>query len=253
MPLGLISGLLGLAVGRFLCVLAWSVPDGPKVRQAMRRVTGCGCPVEPWDLLPVVWWIRRRVSCRRCEARIELVYPATELVAGGLFVGATGLVGLQWSLPAYLWFVSVTVALGAIDVRRRLIPNRILLPGTGVGIALLAAAAGMQGRLVDLPEALLAGLGYFSALLVPALLTGGAIGMGDVKLAFLLGAFAGYGSWEAAVAAGIGAFILAGAGAVLLILFRLLTRHDAIPFGPFMVTAGWIAIGMDLAAGAGVV
>lgn len=251
MALGLISGLLGLAAGRFLSVLAWTVPDGPDLGRALRRVPGCGCPVEPRDLLPVLWWIRRRVACRRCETRIELVYPATELVAGGLFAGATCLVGLQWSLPAYLWFVSVTVVLGAIDRRRRLIPNRVLLPGTGVGMALLAVAAGLQGRLGDLPEALLAGLGYFGALLVPALLTRGAIGMGDVKLAFLLGAFAGYGSWEVAVAAGIGAFVLAGLGSVLLILFRVLTRHDDIPFGPFMVTAAWIAIGMDLAAGAG--
>ena len=253
MALGLVAGLLGLVVGRFLCVLAWAVPDGPDLRRALRLAPGCGCPVQPWDLLPVVWWIRRGVACGRCETRIELVHPATEVVVGGMFAGAACLVGLRWSLPAYLWFVAVTALLGAIDVRRRLIPNRILLPGTGVGMALLAAAAGMQGRMGDLPEALLAGLGYFCVLLVPALLTGGAIGMGDVKLAFLLGLFAGYGNWEAAVAAGIGAFILAGAGAVLLILFRLLTRHDAIPFGPFMVTAAWIAIGMDLAAGARIV
>lgn len=251
MPLWPATGLLGLLVGRFLCVLAWAVPDRMVVRRAVGRVPGCGCPIDPWDILPVMWWVRRRVACRSCEVRIDPVYPVTELVAGVLFAGAAGFLGLQWSLPAYLWFLSVTVVLGAIDVRRRLIPNRILLPGTVVGVALLAGAAWLDGRGGDLPEALLSGLGYFSALLAPALLTRGAIGMGDVKLAFLLGVFAGYGSWQAAVTAGIGAFVLAASGAILLILFRVLTRHDDIPFGPFMVTAVWTAIAMDFASGAG--
>lgn len=73
--------------------------------------------------------------------------------------------------------------------------------------------------------------------------------MGDVKLAFLLGVFAGYGGWEVAVPAGAGAFLLAGLVAVILLALRRLGRHDHVPFGPFMVAGAWIAIARDLATG----
>ena len=116
-------------------------------------------------------------------------------------------------------------------------------------MALLAAGAVLEDRLGDLPEALATGAGYFVALLFAALLTRGAIGMGDVKLAFLLGMFAGYGGWEVAVPAGVGAFLLAGLAAVMLLALRRIGRNDHLPFGPFMVAAAWIAIARDLGTG----
>ena len=157
-------------------------------------------------------------------------------------------VGADWSLPAYLWFCSVTAVLSFIDLRIRLIPDRILFPGTAVGLALLAGGAALEARLHDLPEALASGLGYFLVLLVMNFLTRGAIGMGDVKLAFLLGLFAGYNRWETAAAAGVGAFLLAGAASALLLALRLRTHRDHIPFGPFMTTAAWTAIAWSLSS-----
>ena len=245
----LVAGVSGLVVGRFLSVLVGAVPNGVAVREAIGRRPGCGCRTKPWGLLPVVWWVRNRGRCRHCYEAAGVMYPLVELLTGGIFIGVMYLVGPGWSLPAYLWFVSVTIVLGFIDLRHRRIPNRILLPGTVVGVALLAGGAALEGRIGDLPEALATGLGYFSVLLVPAFLTRGAIGMGDVKLAFLLGVFAGYGRWEVAVPAGVGAFVLAGVVAVLLLALRVLTRHAHIPFGPFMVAAAWIAIARDLATG----
>ena len=245
----LLAGVMGLVAGRFLSVLVAAVPKGVAVRQAIGYRPGCGCRAESWDLLPVVWWMRSR--CRRCHGAVGVTYPFVEVVTAGLFVAALHLVGPDWSLPAYLWFLSVTVVLGLVDLRHRRIPNRILLPGTVVGLALLAGGGALEGRIGDLPEALATGLGYFAVLLVPAFLTRGAIGMGDVKLAFLLGLFAGYGGWEVAVVAGVGAFVLAGVVGVLLLAFRVLTRHDHLPFGPFMVVSAWIAIARDLATGVG--
>ena len=171
------------------------------------------------------------------------------MVTAGVFVGAAHLVGLTGSLPAYLWFASVTLVLGFIDLGHHLIPNRILVPGTVVGLALLAGGAALEGRLGNLPEAVGTGLRYFVVLLVPAFLTRGAIGMGDVKLALLLGVFTGYGGWEVAVSAGVGAFLLASLAAVILLALKRLARNDHIPFGPFMVAAAWIAIARDLGAG----
>ena len=103
-----------------------------------------------------------------------------------------------------------------------------------------------DGRIGDLPEALASGLGYSVALLIPALLTRGAIGMGDVKLAILLGLFTGYHGWETTVAALAGGFLLAGAVGVLLLALRRITRHDHLPFGPFMIAGAWFAIARAL-------
>lgn len=244
-----IAALAGLVSGRFLSVVVAAVPAGELLRDAVRVRPGCGCLPGWLDYLPIVWWFARRGGCPRCSAGPGITHPLVEVVTASVFVGAVEFVGPTGSLPAYLWFVSVTLVLGFIDLGHHLIPNRILLPGTLVGLALLTGGAGLEGRLGDLPEAVATGLGYFVALLVPAFLTRGAIGMGDVKLAFLLGMFAGYGGWEVAVSAGVGAFLLAGLAAVILLVLRRLTRNEHIPFGPFMVAAAWIAIARDLGAG----
>ena len=243
------AALVGLVLGRFLSVAVAAAPAGMPLRAAVGARPGCGCRAGRWDYVPIVWWIAGRAGCRRCGVPAGITYPLVESVTAGVFVGAVHFVGPTWSLPAYLWFASVTVVLGFIDLGHRLIPNRILVPGTLVGFALLAGGAAPEGRLGDLPGAVATGLGYFAVLLVAALLTRGAIGMGDVKLAFLLGMFAGYGGWEVAVPAGVGAFLLAGLAALTLLVLGKLTRNDHLPFGPFLVAAAWLAIARDLGAG----
>lgn len=213
----------------------------------------CGCPARPVDYAPVLWWAGARGPCSRCHEPTGVIYRLVEPVTGAAWVGAVWLVGAQWTLAAYLWMVTVTVALSFVDLRSYRLPNRVLVPGTAVGAVLLAAGALLDGRIGDITEALAAGLVYSVTLLIPALVTRGAIGMGDVKLAFLLGLFAGYHGWEAAVAALAGAFLLAGAVGVLLLALRRITRRDHLPFGPFMVAGAWFAIARALAGSPGIV
>lgn len=242
------AGALGLAAGRFLSALASAALENAPVREAVRSLPGGGRPTGWRDFLPVVWWVRNPARRRKDGGRVDPLFPSVEAVAALLFAGAVHFAGMDWSLPAYLWFCAVTAVLSFIDLRSRLIPDRILLPGTAVGLALLTGGAVLESRLDSLPEALASGLGYFLVLLVMNFLTRGAIGMGDVKLAFLLGLFAGYNRWEAAAAAGAGAFLLAGAASVLLLALRLRTRRDHIPFGPFMTAAAWTAIAWSLSS-----
>lgn len=216
------AGAAGLAAGRFLTLLAAAaLEDAPVRGQRRRRADG---------------------------GPVDALFPCLEAVTAVLFIGVVHFAGIGWRLPAYLWFCSVTAVLAFIDFRRRLIPNRILYPGAAVGLALLAGGAALESRLDGLLEASASGLGYFLALLAMNFLTRGAIGMGDVKFAFLLGSFAGYHSWEAAAAAGAAAFLLAGAASALLLALRLRTRRDHIPFGPFMAVGAWASIAWFLSA-----
>ena len=237
----LVAGVLGLFTGRLLVNLIRAELERAPVRTVMARRPSCDCPVRPADYVPLLWWVASPDPCSRCYrsgALCRLVEPVTAAAWAGTF----GLVGAQWTLASFLWMVAVTVVLSFVDLRSYRLPNRVLVPGVVVGLILLSGGALLDGRIGDVPEALASGLGYSVVLLIPALATRGAIGMGDVKLALLLGLFTGYHGWETAVAALVSAFLLAGAVGVVLLALRRITRHDHLPFGPFMVAGAWLAI-----------
>ena len=246
MPLYLVAGVLGLFAGRLLVPLIRAELERAPVRSVMACRPACSCPVRPADFVPLWWWAGSWGSCSRCHRPAGALYRLVEPVTAVAWAGTVGWVGVQWTLASFLWMAAVTVALSFVDLRSYRLPNRVLVPGTVVGLLLLSGGALLDGRIGDLPEALAGGLGYSVALLIPAQVTRGAIGMGDVKLAFPLGLFAGYSGWGTAVAAMVGAFLLAGAVGVLLLALRRITRHDHLPFGPFMVAGAWLAIASSL-------
>ena len=169
-------------------------------------------------------------------------YPLVEASTAVLFILTTLFIGLVWALPAFLWFISLTIVLIMTDFDHFRLPNRILLPGTVVGVGLLIVGAALDGRLGDVPVALAAGAGYFLLMLLIAIVARGGFGFGDVKLAFILGVFAGYSGWETAALAAFGGFFIGGTTSILLIATRIRSRKDFIPFGPPMMVAAWVAI-----------
>ncbi len=207
------------------------------------RCPNCGNVVTALENIPVFSYLFLRGKCRHCGHRISPRYPLTELVTGILFALAFWRFGLSLRTVAYAAFFWVLVVLTIIDLEHRLLPTRVIYPSLVVGWVLLAA----DGLLTDEPRRLLDALiglaifgGFFFtvAFLVPR-----GMGMGDVRLALLLGTFAGY---------------LGGAGFVLLAMFMsFLTgaviggiaavvtkggRKMKIPFGPFLALGTLIAI-----------
>lgn len=166
--------------------------------------------------------------------------PYVAFVTATLFPVTALLVGLNWVLPSYLWFVAVTVTLTLTDLDHKLIPNRILFPGTVVGAVLLTAGALIESG--PILRAFAGGAIYFFVLLIVALAARGAFGFGDVKLAFLLGLFTAYRSWETLIVAVFAAFLLGGLVSLVVIVFRLKDRKDTIPFGPYLVAGAYLAI-----------
>ncbi|HSL63567.1 MAG TPA: prepilin peptidase [Gaiellaceae bacterium] len=222
----------GLVLGSFLNVVAARVPLRRSVVRPGSACMSCGTELAWRDNVPLLSWLALRGRCRHCDARIPLRYPAVEL-ATALLVGACLLV---YGLTAYAvlaaGFCAVLVAISAIDLEHRIVPNRIVVPAT---VAVLAAHT-----LVDpSPEWMLGALGAFSFLLAAALVHPAGMGMGDVKLAALLGAMLGR---NVAVA------LMAGMVAALLPSVVLFARHGAgarkmgFPFAPFLALGAVVAL-----------
>ena len=198
------------------------------------------------------WW---DPHCGECDASLDATLTACRnghrqrrtnvavVVTTPLLMAAVGLaVPTVWVVPAYWWFVAVVVLLTVTDLDTKLIPNRILGPGTAIGAGLLVIGGLASGAWDDLLRAGVAGAIYFAVMLMLGLVARGALGFGDVKLAFLLGIFAGYLGWGHLLVAALGSFILGGLVSILLLVTRRASRKDFIPFGPFMVGAALIAV-----------
>jgi leader peptidase (prepilin peptidase)/N-methyltransferase len=169
-------------------------------------------------------------------------YPIVEVISAGLFAVTPAVVGVSWVLPAYWWFVAVSLVLILTDLDHHRIPNRILYPGFVGGVVLLGIGSLLDGDGDALGRALLAGGAYFGGLFVVALIARGGLGFGDVKLAALLGVFTGYLSWGVVAVAAFGAIAIGGVVALGLLVAGRKGRKDTIPFGPPMVVGAYAAL-----------
>ena len=236
------ASFVGVLIGSFLNVVVYRIPAGISIVKPPSACPRCGAEIRARDNIPVVSWLLLRRRCRACGEPISVRYPLVEVACGVLFGATAAILGWSWLLPAYLWFAALTLTLGIIDLDVKRIPNRVLYPGTGVAVVLVVVGGLVEGSGGAVVRALAGGAAYFSALLVVALVARGGFGMGDVKLAFLLGVFAAYRSWGSLVVAVFGGFVLGGLAAIVLLVARRAGRRDLIPFGPALVVGAWVAI-----------
>jgi leader peptidase (prepilin peptidase)/N-methyltransferase len=228
-----LATILGLVVGSFLNVVIHRVPLRQSVVWPSSRCPECGAGIEPHDNVPLISYLLLRGRCRSCKAPISVRYPFVEALTGALFGLAAYVFGLGVELISALVLVSVLVALAAIDLEHRLLPNVIVGPAALVGFALSVLAS---------PSAwwvyLLSALGVAGALFGLALAYPGGMGMGDVKMGGMLGAFLGP---YAALAVFIGALAGALVGGLLMVTGRI-GRRSALPFGVFLAAGGLAAL-----------
>ncbi len=160
--------------------------------------------------------------------------PAMVVAVAGLFAGATLRFGADWALPAYLVLFAALVAICAVDLERRIIPTRLVYGALVAALPLLAAAslaAGEPGRFV---RALLGASVAWAALLALHLIAPGAMGFGDVRLAFLLGLFLGWLGWGQVMLGMFAGFLFGAVIGAGLMATGLRGRKDALPFAPFL-------------------
>jgi len=229
------AGVLGATVGSFLNVVAYRLPRRQSLVHPRSQCPGCGTAIKAYDNVPVLGWLALRGRSRCCKTAISPRYPIIEALTAALAVAVVLTRHSAAEVVLGLVLIGVLVPVALIDLEHRIIPNKITLPA-----AVAAVAIGCALDLRGVPEQLIAGVGAGGFLLFFALAYPRGMGMGDVKLAAVLGLFLGR-----SVAVAILVAVLLGTVVGGLLMARVGVekgRKTAVPFGPFLALGGVIAL-----------
>jgi leader peptidase (prepilin peptidase)/N-methyltransferase len=235
MAFAALGGLGGLIVGSFLNVVAYRLPRHESLVAPGSHCPSCATPIKPYDNLPVLGWLLLRGRCRACGIQISARYPLVEALTAVLAVAVVLVKHSPHDIALGLVLVVVLVPVALIDLDHRIIPNRIMLPA-----AIAAVAIGLVTHPAGVPEQLIAGAAAGGFLLLFALAYPRGMGMGDVKLAAVLGLFLGR-----SVAVALMAAVLAGSVLGAAIMARRGVgegRKTAVPFGPFLALGAVVGL-----------
>ena len=230
-----VCGLFGLVVGSFLNVVVWRVPRHESVVRPGSHCPSCDTELGALENIPVLSWVVLRGRCRHCHARISARYPLVEAGTAALCALVVVAKGADQDALLGLVLVLLLVPVTLIDLDHRIIPNKLMLIGAVVAPAIVLLVSPQ-----DIAEHLIAGVAAGGFFLLAALAYPRGMGMGDVKLAAVLGLFLGRAVGPAvfiALLAGtlVGAVVIARKGAVE-------GRKTAVPFGPFLALGAVCAL-----------
>lgn len=222
----------GLALGSFLNVVAARVPLRRSIVSPGSACMTCEHELSWYENVPLLSWIVLRGRCRHCGAEIPARYPAVELAAALLVAGSFWKFGLSGEGALAAVFCLTLVAVAAIDLEHRIIPNRIVVPAAAIVLA-------AQTALHPSPEWAIAAFGASGFLLLAALVYPAGMGMGDVKLALLLGAMLGR---TVPVAVMLGMLTALVPAVVLFARHGTAARKMGVPLGPFLALGAVVAL-----------
>ena len=238
MPVGIsaaFAGTLGAIIGSFLNVVAYRLPRSESLVKPGSHCPGCGVAIKPYDNIPVVGWLMLRGRCRDCGTHISARYPLVEAVCAVLAVVVVLTKQSAYEIALGLELVAVLVPVALIDFEYKIIPNKITLPA-----AVAAIATGLILQPSAVPEQLIAGAAAGGFLLIFVLAYPRGMGMGDVKLAAVLGLYLGR-SVAVALLAGVLLGTIVGVG-VMARVGVARGRKIKVPFGPLLAVGGVIAL-----------
>lgn len=234
-----VAAAYGLVLGSFLNVLVYRVPRQMSILRPRSHCPACGASIRWFDNIPVLSWLLLRGRCRRCKAAISVRYPLAELGTALLLAGIAARFGVSVEGAAALVLGALLMALALIDLEHYLLPDVLTLPGVVAGLLFSLA-----GGLVPLRDALIgAALGAalpYAVIVLYRLVRGvEGMGLGDVKLLAMIGAFLG---WQGAL---LTLCLGACAGAVVGIGLLAAGRGKAdteLPFGTFLAAAALVVL-----------
>lgn len=232
-------GLAGLAVGSFLNVVIVRMPEEVSLLRPASHCPQCEAPLARRDTIPVLSYVLLRGRCRSCGEPIALGYPLVEVANAVLWVAAGLRFGASWALIPFLLLFSTLLAQSVIDLELYRLLDKITFPVLGASVVLIAAVSTIEGDPGRILLAAAGSVGYFVFLFIPALVYPRGMGLGDVKLALLMGLYLGWVNPVLCLYALIVAALLGLVAGIVLFVAR--GRKSAeFPFGP------WLALGCTL-------
>ncbi|KPL00826.1 MAG: hypothetical protein AMJ91_03080 [candidate division Zixibacteria bacterium SM23_73_3] len=232
--------LMGLALGSFLNVCIYRIPQRKSILFPSSFCPKCGSKIRTYDNIPLFSYIILKGRCRNCEAKISLQYPLVEFITSALLILAYLRFGLSWSFLARGILIVLLVATFFIDLKHRIIPDVLTFPGIILGF-LLSFVVESPSVLNSLAGILVGGaIFYLAAILGELLFKKESMGGGDIKLAMMLGAFLGWQNILLVLL--LSAFLGSLIGGTALFLSKEVRENRTIPFGPFLALGAVIAM-----------
>jgi len=231
------AGVVGAAIGSFLNVCIYRLPEGLSVISPRSRCSECGLQIGWRDNIPIVSWLLLRGRCRGCGTGISVQYPLVELVTALLWVAAAVRYGFSWQALTVAVFLTLLLGIALTDARTYIIPDEFSIGGLVLGLALSFAPGGLTPLQSFGGAALGFGLLYLAAVLGEWWLKKPAMGGGDIKMMAMVGAFLG------PIGAVLTIFLGALVGTIIFLPLTLRTNR-LVPFGIFLavgaaVTQAW--------------
>lgn len=223
----------GLLIGSFLNVCIYRLPLNQSIVLPPSHCMSCNTRLKPWDLIPVISYLVSRGQCRYCQARFSPRYALVELLTASLFVWCLQIFGYSFALLKPLILTAFFIVITFIDYDHQLILDKVLLCLGVVGVVI-----NLWTGHVELVDMLIAGIGGGGIFLLIAMVSGG-MGGGDIKFVAALGLCFG---WQSLLLIILLSFIFGGVIGVLLLLLKIKSRKDFIPFGPFIALGALLSM-----------
>ena len=231
--------ILGLIVGSFSNVCIYRIPKNESIIFPASHCPSCHSPIKPVDNIPLLSYILLKGRCRNCGSKISIQYPVVEFLSGLIYLIVYLIYGLSIQTLIYIILSSALIIIAFIDLNEQIVPDIISLPGIVIGFILsffvpyISFINSALGVLVGGGIILIIGLAG------SVIFKKEAMGGGDVKLAAMIGAFLG---WRYIIISLFLGFFLGALAGILLIMAKIKSREDAVPFGPFIVLGSFITL-----------
>ena len=231
--------ILGLIVGSFSNVCIYRIPKNESIVYPASHCTKCGSHIKPVDNIPLLSFILLKGRCRNCKSKISIQYPIVELLTGLIYLIIYLIYGLSVQSLIYIILSAALIIIAFIDLNEQIVPDVISLPGIVIGFILSFFVPYISFINSALGIVVGGGIILIIGLVGSVIFKKEVMGGGDVKLAAIIGAFLGLKYIVISLFLG---FFLGALAGIFLILSKIKSREDMVPFGPFIVLGSMITL-----------
>jgi leader peptidase (prepilin peptidase)/N-methyltransferase len=231
--------ILGLIVGSFSYVCIYRIPRNESIIYPASHCPKCRSNISPKDNIPLFSYILLKGRCRNCKSKISIQYPIVEFLTGLIYLIIYLIYGLSIQSLIYIILSSALIIIAFIDLNEQIVPDVISLPGIVIGFIISFFVPYISFINSTLGVVVGGGIILIIGLVGSVIFKKEAMGGGDVKLAAMIGAFMG---WRFIIISLFLGFFLGALAGIILILLKIKSREDVVPFGPFIVLGSFITL-----------